>query len=123
MNNCWGKGNLSFEEMRGRSYLFANSCFVLVNKIDTSDIHLVCIELMSHAPKILRLIDGIENESDLSKFKSALLLAKSESHFSVLGLIELYRDSEHKTEIDKAVQVGQDLINRYSDLIKLRSEF
>jgi hypothetical protein len=78
---------------------------------------------MSHAPKILRLIDGIENESDLSKFKSALLLAKSESHFSVLGLIELYRDSEHKTEIDKAVQVGQDLINRYSDLIKLRSEF
>ncbi len=103
MNNYWGIGNLSFEELRDHSYLFANSCFVLVNKIDTSGIHAVCIELMSHAPKILRLIDGIENESDLSKFKSALISAKSEAHFSVLGLIELYRDSEYKIEIDKVV--------------------
>ncbi|MFY8019903.1 MAG: hypothetical protein ACOVP1_01850 [Bacteroidia bacterium] len=117
MKNYWRKGVYSFDNIRSSSFEFANEAFEFVKILEKENKEFEAIELMNHAPKILRILDSIEHESDIRKFRSGIQNAKSEIQSSILALLHIYRDSDLKSEIDVLVKKGQSLQQVLTELL------
>ena len=109
MKDYWRIGEQNFESIRANCYDFANACFKLVQLIEQEKKVYDAIEIMNHAPKILRILDAIQHETDLRKFKTGVGQAITEIQASMLALLNIYRESVYKKEIDILVKMGQDL--------------
>ena len=116
MNIFWGKGKFSFEEVRNESYLFANACFEIVKQFETDENNFDAIEIMNHAPKILRIVDSLKDESDLEKFNQGMQSCKIEVQESILGLLVIFRNSNNRNEIEQVLKYAQNLQDIYSHL-------
>jgi hypothetical protein len=122
MNIFWGKGKFSFEEVRKESYLFANACFEIVKQFETDENNFDAIEIMNHAPKILRIVDALKDEADLEKFKSGIQTCKVEIQESILGLLVIFRNSNNRNEIEQVLKYAQNLQDIYTQLLHLNQE-
>ncbi len=119
MKQFWGKGKYSFEEVRRESYLFANACFEIVKQFETDENNFDAIEIMNHAPKILRIVDSLKDESDFEKFKTGIQTCKIEVQESMLGLLVIFRNSNNRYKIEQVLKYAQNLKDIYSQLLHL----
>ena len=120
MKHFWGNEKHSFDEVRKDSYLFANACFEIVKRFETEEKNFDGIEIMNHAPKILRIIDSLKTESDWKKFKIGIQSCRIEVQESILGLLNIFRNSNNRNEIEQVLKYGQNLQDIYSQLLQFR---
>ena len=122
MKHFWGTEKHSFDEVRKESYLFANACFEIVKRFETDEKNFDGIEIMNHAPKILRIIDSLKTETDWKKFKMGIQSCRIEVQESILGLLNIFRNSNNRHEIEQVLEYAQNLQDIYSQLLQLRME-